>query len=432
MKTAPSNLEAERALISSIFAEPASVYQVTDLVDYASFFHQPHAWIFDAQVALGESADAVTVANVLQRKGLMNDDALVSYIRELTQPPDYANARHYAATVRDYAIRRAVIDAAAIAAQAAYDDTKEIDTVLSQSRQAFIKAEQGAAVATTGDLEAGADHFEQDFVERQRGDSKTIITTGIRRLDTLMGGGCEASEYVVIGGGPGTGKTAVALQMAYVNARMGRTVNYHSFEVSRDSLRRRLISMYTSEMGLKFRDSKEPGIPFGMMKRGGLKGTEIDAVIDASQMVKKLPLRIFEASDGRTAAMVKAKAMATKNALGNVDLIIVDQLQHMSIANERAEDRQRVSGVSRELLALTTDKDLGHTLIVALSRLSRGGYETPKIGDLKESGDIESDAHVIALLQRTETGLNIIAAKNRDWGVFQGDFIYHQQVNRIV
>lgn len=432
MKTAPANLDAERALLSSIFVDPVSVYQVTDLVDIGSFYHQPNAWIFDAQLALGESADAVTVAQVLQKRGLMNDDALNAYIRELMQPPDYANARHYASTVREYAIRRAVIDAAAIAAQAAYDETKEIDAVLSQSRQALMKAEQGAAMSATGDLETGADEFERDFIERQSGTSQTVITTGVRRLDELMGGGCERSEYVIIGGGPGSGKTALAMQMAYVNARQGRVVNYHSFEVSRDSLRRRLISMYTSERGIKFRESREPGIPFGMMKRGGLKGAEIDAVIEANQAVKQLPLRIFEASDGRTVATVKAKAMATKNALGKLDMVIVDQLQHMNSTSERANDRERVSSVSRDLLALTIDKDLGQTLVVGLSRLSRGGYETPKIGDLKESGDIESDAHVIALLQRTETGLNIIAAKNRDWGMFQEEFIYHKEVNRIV
>jgi len=428
----PANVEAEAALISAVLDDPKSVYQLADLVEPESFFYQPHGWIWNAQLALGEAADAVTVNHYLNKSNVGGDAKIHDYIKGLAATlPAYNNPRHYAQVVYEFAVRRRLVDASAKIAQLAYDQVLDLDTVMQRARDALIKAETTSSLSGNGSLMLGADEFDADLIARQNGKSAATLSTGVKRLDNLMGGGIERSEYFVMGGAPGTGKTAVALQMAYINAMAGKVVNYHSFEVSRDSLRRRLISMRTAEYGFRFREGRNPGVPFGMMKRGGLKQNELDICLQAHQEIKKIPLRIFEGGDGRTPAAIKSKAMQSRNLSGGLDLIITDQLQHMNGGSDRMSDKERVSAVSRGMLDLTTDKDLGGVAVVGLSRLSRAGYEVPKISDLKESGDIESDAHVIALLQKEDAGLKIYISKNRDWGLFQESLTYHSEVNRI-
>jgi replicative DNA helicase len=53
-------------------------------------------------------------------------------------------------------------------------------------------------------------------------------TTGIRALDTLLGGGLRAGTHVVLSGVPGVGKTALSLLIAYVAARARAAVVFAS------------------------------------------------------------------------------------------------------------------------------------------------------------------------------------------------------------
>jgi circadian clock protein KaiC len=58
------------------------------------------------------------------------------------------------------------------------------------------------------------------------------IGTGVRGLDSKIGGGFEAGSITLLEGGPGSGKTLFGLQFAYEGATSGENVLFISFDES--------------------------------------------------------------------------------------------------------------------------------------------------------------------------------------------------------
>ncbi len=85
-----------------------------------------------------------------------------------------------------------------------------------------------------------------------------------------------------------------------------------------------------------------------------------------------------------------------------LDLIIIDYLQLMSSGNNMNRV-QEVSDISRGLKALARELDVP---VVALSQLSRAlearPDKRPVMSDLRESGSIEQDADIVAMLYRDD------------------------------
>lgn len=69
--------------------------------------------------------------------------------------------------------------------------------------------------------------------------------TGIGPLDRLLGGGLHSGTYTIIGGDPGSGKTAIACKACYTLATRGMFPIFYSFEMTKMQLVSRLLSVHT-------------------------------------------------------------------------------------------------------------------------------------------------------------------------------------------
>jgi DNA repair protein RadA/Sms len=65
------------------------------------------------------------------------------------------------------------------------------------------------------------------------------LTTGMRELDRVLGGGITAGSLLLVGGDPGIGKSTLLLQVAAALAAAGRTVLYVAGEESEEQVRMR-------------------------------------------------------------------------------------------------------------------------------------------------------------------------------------------------
>ena len=125
-------------------------------------------------------------------------------------------------------------------------------------------------------------------------------------------------------------------------------------------------------------------------------------LIQSAGEFKESPIFIDDATD-LSVFDIRAKCRRLKHESG-LGLVIVDYLQLLTHRGSNVENRQReISEISRGLKGLAKELDVP---VVALSQLSRAVEsregKKPNLSDLRESGSIEQDADVVALLYREE------------------------------
>lgn len=227
-----------------------------------------------------------------------------------------------------------------------------------------------------------------------------FIKTGLRIFDEEAM--LRKGRYFVIGGYPSSGKTLLTIQMALYMGQANR-IGFFSFETDDRDIAVRALSAMT-------------GVQNQKVQRHDLNAADRAALETAAGQAEHLKLELIQAN-GMTAEDIRAVTLSRK-----YDVIFVDYLQLVAGANPRATGYERVSGVSRTLQGLSRT---GEVLVVALSQLSRpeprkdGKLVPPNMTSLRESGQIEQDADVIALLYPEDMDDNrssriLKVAKNKD------------------
>lgn len=215
--------------------------------------------------------------------------------------------------------------------------------------------------------------------------------------------------FVVLGGRPSDGKTALALHMAYAQAEQ-KNVGYFTLEDDRNTLFSRLISSVS-------------GVPLRNILRRSLNERDYQLLADANDEIIKRRLTIIDAA-GMTVNDIITRTHADK-----FDVVFVDYLQMVRPSIRGRGTRQdEVADISRALADMARHSGI---VVVALAQLSRppqkGKRESPLMADLKESGQIEQDANVILFVWRedetsSKSPRHLTLAKNKlgllgQWGI---------------
>ena len=190
------------------------------------------------------------------------------------------------------------------------------------------------------------------------------------------------------------GKSSLGLQYAWNAARFMRTLDQRtgvliiSAEMSKDMVTARMLSIY-SEVDSQVIQTKK------------LNNYQKDKLQTVAQEAKTLNVRIIADKTVTLGGIRDAIRDAQKSF--HVGLVVVDYLQMIAMPSSyKSENRTRDIGViSRGL------KDIAREYkcpVIALSSLSRAVEQRqdkrPMMSDLRESGDIESDADVIQFIYR--------------------------------
>lgn len=220
-----------------------------------------------------------------------------------------------------------------------------------------------------------------EIERREKGD--TGVKTGIASIDDIAVG-MRAGELVVIAARPGMGKTALALNISASVARHHGPVLIMSAEMQSDELATRMMSSGS-------------GASYGDMRRARLESGDYDLMMNWVATHRDLPVYIDDRS-GPTIAQVASEAKRIKRLHG-LSMLVVDYLGLVhGVGNSRTEE---VGSVSRALKGLAKDLKCP---VIALHQLSRKCDERtdkrPLTSDLRDSGEIEQDADVVAMLYR--------------------------------
>lgn len=221
----------------------------------------------------------------------------------------------------------------------------------------------------------------------------------------------EPCDVMLIGARPAMGKTAYAVNTAVRLALAGKRVLYFSLEMSKEQILRRVLANIT-------------GIDSNKIKYGLCNDNEIDAIYKAQALEALNNLIVVEGS--KSINEISTLVSKYKGAEG-LDVFIVDYIQKIQAKTNRGR-YEAVTEISNGVKLITMGAGVPCIALAQLSRDSSKLGKRPSLPDLKESGELEQDASVVAFLHRpeyygeTETyngldatnALEFIIAKNRD------------------
>jgi replicative DNA helicase len=407
----PQNIQAEQALLGAILINNEAYDRVSDFLEAQHFYEELHQHIYQVAAALirmGKLASPITLKTQLpeiQIGNLTTSGYLALLAREAVS---VINAKEYARTIYDLAIRRDLIRIGEDMVNVAY--AAPVDFA---PREQIEDAEKKLyEIAEAGRFGSGFQRFTQAVTRAvdmaanayQREGRLSGVATGLKDLDSKMGG-LQPSDLIIVAGRPGMGKTALATNIAYNIAKSyqfetqadghtktinGGIVGFFSLEMSAEQLATRIIAERT-------------GIPSSHIRRGGITETQFETIRDVAIELQDLPFHIDE-TGGLSIAQLAARARRLKRQHG-LDVLVIDyiQLLHGS-ARKQSESRvQEVTEITTGLKALAKELNVP---IVALSQLSRQvesrDDKRPQLSDLRESGSIEQDADVVMFVFREE------------------------------
>ena len=410
-RTAPHNIEAEQSLLGAILVNNEALYRVSDFLEPIHFFEPIHQQIFEigrSLIRTGKLASPVTLKTFLPADANIAGLSLPQYLARLAaEATTIINAADYGRAIYDLAIRRELIQVGEDMVNVAFDapvDFAPRAQIEDAERRLYELAESGRydggfqrfAQALTVAVDMAAKAFQRDG-------KLSGIATGLRDLDTKMGG-LQSSDLIIVAGRPGMGKTALATNIAYNVAKAHRAevqadgtmksinggiVGFFSCEMSAEQLATRILAEQTS-------------ISSSSIRRGGITEADFEKIRDYSIELQSLPLYVDE-TGGLSISQLTARARRLKRQKG-LDLIVVDYIQLLQGSGKRSDNRvQEVTEITTSLKALAKELNVP---VIALSQLSRQvesrDDKRPQLSDLRESGSIEQDADVVMFVFREE------------------------------
>ena len=422
----PHSREAEEAVIGAVLINPEAYYEVAEFLMPGDFYIHRLRWCMEAFKNLHERRmpiDLLTVANVLESRQLLTEAGGPAYLTSLVnQVPTSLNAVAYAQIVKGHAARRRMIEAANRIAKAAYDIDQGVSASLAEAEAAWQgMRSEGGRPTLLGARQMMSLAFDRYNSIVSMGRPPGIITN-LLDLDRILHG-VKKGRYYMVAGRPGDGKSALLLTLARNFCKHEKkSVLYFSIEmqestddgdmISGGELSERLIGM-------------EAGVDTMAISDGRLKEEEVPLWTHAIEKIADWRFTVDD-DPNVTPDQMMARALRVKGEIG-LDVIMVDYIQITEAGARFGTRAEEVSYLSKRLKRLA--KELNVVMIVA-AQVNRGfaarGDKRLILPDLKESGSLEQDSHVVIFIQPTDnlTMKEIEVAKHRGGKVGKCELYY--------
>lgn len=396
---------AEQSVIGSMLIDPRVVGLVVSRLTEADFTMEANRLLFATFRDMFAHKQTIDPA-LVHAAAAPEDSGLRGYMRELMDlTPTAANVELYIEETRRFSRLSRL-------------------RVLGQELQTAVSEEDGVRLLGHGqEILSGQGRDDEADMSKAALESVDFLNAspdglawGFPELDkrlTVSGG-----KLVVVGGRPSDGKTALALHMAYAQART-KKVGFFTLEDDRITLYLRLKAAIS-------------GVPLDDMLTRRLSERDYMLMESADDEIRARNLIMIE-SAGWTVAEIIARAQYHQ-----LDVMYIDYIQLVrSDAKGRPTRYEEVSDISRKL---ATEARRSGITVVALAQLSRptqrGDRAAPYMSELKESGQIEQDANVILFIWRRDetssrTKRYLTVAKNKLGMLAQWKIIFNGQIQRF-
>ena len=435
----PNNPEAERAVLGAAMLSKDVLGNVIEILKPDDFFDINNQIAYKTLTSMymaDKPIDYVSIGEEFKSQGVFDRLGGQPFIAELTNDISVlANVTYHAEIVREYSIRRKLIEVGNRIVTLAYQNDKTTKEIISEIEKLIFDASQNKS---SSEFRHVRDIISPVFVsveERlKKNETHTVgYPTGFTDLDAYTGG-FQPGSLNIIAARPSMGKTAFAMNIAqFGGTEANIPVLVFSLEMPGEQLVLRMLAA-------------ESRINLSELNTGTFDDNAFSEVREACDILAKR--EIYISDDSMLSAMdFRTRCRRFKTKHPDLGLVIVDYLQLMSsgVQNINGSRQQEVSDISRMLKAVARELNCP---VVALSQLSRAAEQRtekkPQLSDLRDSGAIEQDADVVVLLFRQDyyedneqndeqdSKAEIRIAKNRNGATGTFNLVFKREITRFL
>jgi replicative DNA helicase len=378
--------EAEKVFIGSILVNPSRLMEVK--ATSTNFMIEAHSTVFDVIMAMNNDSSLVDLISVSDRLTELNSrdkgntyshhpSFTGGWLHQLSNWMEAAFAPSFFYSSQEIIIRefrkREI-------ARISYDLSQNYDADEAiQSLMALEVTQKKYTHTLTEAITAAIDK-----VQRVAESGGLVgLTTGLTRLDDCIGG-FQPSDLYIVGARPAMGKTALAINFMLSN---NCAAGFFSTEQPMEQIGIRTLSI-------------KGGVSASKIRKAKIDHEDAGRLIQTSSQVQYGNVLIHDKSNITIGDIMReGRKMKFDH---DIKIIYVDYLQR--IRNPKSESRRlEVADVAIGLKTLARELDIP---VVALAQVNREVDKRvdkrPKVGDLTESGVIESEADAIIMLYRDE------------------------------
>ena len=434
----PRSLEIERAVLGACILSKEALGESIEIISPSDFSDSANRILYsvltDMYIA-NKPVDVVTVGEELRSKRIFERLGGAAFLTEMVSAVvSTANVSYYAGIVREYSVRRRLVEAGNAIMNIARDFNKPIPDILEEAEKLIFDAGQNRNSTEFRHVRELIGPVFVSLEERYRDTGVRVsgYPTGFTDLDNFTGG-LQPGSLSIIAARPSMGKTALALNIAqFGGGEANPPVLIFSVEMPASQLVQRMLSA-------------ESRVDLSKLARGMFDTSQFEQIRQACNVVANRNIFIDDTSQ-LTALDFLARCRRFKNRYPALSLVVVDYLQLMSAGAKRTEGRQQeVSDISRILKATAREINCP---VVALSQLSRASEQRtdkkPQLSDLRDSGAIEQDADLVIMLYRadyytenenndlTDSKADIRIAKNRNGSTGVFHLTFKREITRFL
>ncbi len=333
--------------------------------------------------------DIISVKTTIETNGdLVTVGGAEGLVKIIDSVPSMAGWKYYLEQVKETSHRRQLIQALERSLGDAYDQQTALSDVM-DSVEARVFAVTEQAQQSRSETVSMAQIIPQTIEainERAKGERPAGIETGFVELDQLTGG-LRGGELIVPAGRPSMGKTAFVLSLlSSLTIHKKVPVVFFSLEMSKEEIAERLLSINTR-------------VPHSHLRNGWMHEEDYQQIDAVKDMIINAPLNIVDCA--KLSPMELRSRVRTLIRLHDIQVVVVDYLQLMTIPGFRDGRFQEVGSIVRSLKSLAREVQKP---VIAIAQIRRSGVgkadKRPVMDELKDSGEIEQAADVIMLIHR--------------------------------
>lgn len=269
-------------------------------------------------------------------------------------------------------------------------------------------------------LKNTSNYLDSDEIYGLISEQKKKIIFRFKKLSTFSD--IQEHDLVVIAARPGIGKTGFALNLLEDLSDNYKCI-YFNMEMTQQQMYRRLVSINSSiAMGFQIKSASD---------------YQLQKIKESCSNISKKKIEIITCSQNIRTIRTKI----VKDSLKGHTIVFIDYIGLINDVERGRSSYERITDIMKELRRISLDYNCTIFVLAQVNRNSeREKDKTPKISDLKESGEIEQSASQILILhdenyykafENRNSDIQLIIGKNRNGKKGLIDFTYDQENQRF-